>query len=175
MSLVGEALINKALAMMPLPLVIVTTESEDGKRAGMTAAWVTQVSWRPPYVAVAIYNKWTTLKVILERREFAINYVSPSLARVALEVFGSLSSAKVDKFEVASKKYNVRVGYGKSTKIPVLLDAPIIIECKLLKYFEIGDHHLVVCDPILAYEGGKEEPLSFYKGKLHTLSEYTGK
>lgn len=167
-----EIPVNEALNLMPLPLVIVTTESEDGKRAGMTAAWVTQASWKPPYVAIAIYNKWTTLKIILEKKEFAINYVSPSLARVALEVFGSLSSARVDKFEVASKKYNVRVGYGRSVRVPVLLDAPIIIECKLLKYFEVGDHYLVICDPVSAYRGGEEEPLSFYRGKLHTLNEY---
>lgn len=164
--------VNEALALMPLPLVIVTTESRDGKRAGMTAAWVTQVSWKPSYVAVAIYSKWTTLKVILESGEFAINYVSPSLAKAALEVFGSLSSARVDKFEIASKKYNIRIGYGRNVKVPVLLDAPIIIECRLLKYFEIGDHYLVVCDPVLAYRGGGEEPISFYRGKLHTLSEY---
>jgi flavin reductase (DIM6/NTAB) family NADH-FMN oxidoreductase RutF len=167
--------IEKALVLMPLPLVIVTTESRDGKKAGMTAAWVTQVSWKPPYVAVAIYNKWFTLKVILERGELALNYVSPSLASVALKVFGLLSSARVDKFEIAEKNYNTRIGYGKSVRVPVLLDAPVIIECKLFKYFEIGDHYLVICDPILAYKGSDEEPISFYKGKLHTLSEYRTK
>ncbi|MEM1604333.1 MAG: flavin reductase family protein [Zestosphaera sp.] len=167
--------VNEALTLMPLPLVIVTTESRDGKKAGMTAAWVTQVSWKPPYVAVAIYNKWTTLKVILDRKEFAINYVSSSLAKVALEVFGSLSSAKVDKFEIATKKYNVPINYGKSVKVPVILNAPVIIECKLLEYFEIGDHYLVVCDPVLAYRGSDEEPLAFYKGKLHALTEHSTK
>ncbi len=164
--------VNEALALMPLPLVIITTEGEGGRKAGMTAAWVTQVSWKPPYVAVAIYNKWTTLKIILERKEFAINYVSPSLAKVALEVFGSMSSIKVDKFKLANEKYNVRVSYGKSVRIPVLLDASVIIECRLLKYFEVGDHYLVICDPVSAYRGREEEPLSFYKGRLNILSEY---
>ena len=164
--------VSEALALMPLPLVIITTESRDGKKAGMTAAWVTQVSWKPPYVAAAIYNKWTTLKLILDRKEFAINYVSPSLAKVALEVFGSLSSAKVDKFKIANEKHNVRVGYGRNVRVPVLLDAPVIIECKLLEYFEVGDHYLVVCDPISTYKGGDEESLSFYRGKLCTLREF---
>lgn len=164
-----ELSINEALALLPLPLVIVTTEGIDGRRAGMTAAWVTQVSWQPPYIGVAIYNKWTTLKVLLERGEFAINYVSPTLARVALEVFGSLSSAKVDKFRIASEKYNVRVGYGRAAKVPVLLEAPVIIECRLHKHFEIGDHYLVVCDPIASYSGSDEEPLAYYRGELYVL------
>lgn len=168
----SELSINEALASMPLPLVIITTESSEGRKAGMTAAWVTQVSWKPPYVAAAIYNKWTTLKIILDRKEFTINYVSPSLAKVALEVFGSLSSARVDKFKIASEEYGVRVGYGKKVRVPVLLNAPVIIECKLLEYFEVGDHYLIVCDPVLAYRGSDEEPLSFYRGKLCILREF---
>jgi len=160
---------NEALASLPLPLVIVTTEGVDGRKAGMTAAWVTQVSWQPPYVGVAIYNKWTTLKVLLERGEFAINYVSPALVKAALEVFGSLSSAVVDKFKIASERYNVRVDYGRAVRVPVLLDAPVIVECKLHKYFEIGDHHLVICAPVISYSGSDEEPLVYYRGKPRTL------
>jgi flavin reductase (DIM6/NTAB) family NADH-FMN oxidoreductase RutF len=157
--------------MLPLPIVIITTE-KDGKKAGMTAAWVTQVSWQPPYIAVAIYNKWTTLKILLESKEFAINYVSSSLVKIALNVFGSLSSAKVDKFEIASSKYNVRIGYGKLIKVPIILDSPIVMECRLLNYYEIGDHYLIIGEPVLAYRGSNEEPLSFYKGYFYTLKRY---
>jgi len=163
--MVVQVSVEEALNNMPLPIVVISAESKSGKRVGMTAAWVTQVSWKPPLIGVAIYHKWTTLRAILERGEFAIHYVSPRLVNAAIEIFGGMSSAKVDKFEVASQKYGLRVERGKAIEAPVLVDAPYIVECKLAMYYEIGDHYLVVCNPVAAYKGCEETPLVFYRGK----------
>jgi len=164
--LLTEVSVEEALNNIPLPLVIISTETKGGRRAGMTAAWVTQVSWKPPLIGVAIYREWTTLKAILEKGEFAIHLVSPRLADAAVEVFGRMSSAKVDKFEVASHIYGLRVAKGKVVEVPVLVEAPYVIECKLVGYHEIGDHYLVICNPVAAYKGVEEMPVVFYRGKI---------
>jgi len=159
-----EINVYEALNELPLPLVIVTTGNKE--KAGMTAAWITQVSWKPAYVGIAIYNKWSTLKVIKNLGYFAINIVSPKLLKVALKVFGSLHSEAVDKFLLASRDYGVKIGLGKLIKAPVILESPLIIECRVAKILEIGDHHLVVGEPLTAYRNADEEPIVFRKNKF---------
>ncbi|MCD6323821.1 MAG: flavin reductase family protein, partial [Desulfurococcales archaeon] len=121
----------QALIELPQPLIIVGV-GDGSERAGMTACWAAQVSWRPPYLGIAIYHRWTTLKLLLERKEFAVNLVSEKLTKAALEVFGKLSSKEVDKFRLAEERYGLKVVEGRSVKAPVLKDAPIVMECRLL-------------------------------------------
>lgn len=159
---------EEALNEFPFPMVIVTT-GRDGETAGMTATWATQVSWRPSYLGVAIYHKWRTLELILKYREFAVHLVSGRLLEAALKVFGGMSSRKVDKFSLVREKYGLRVARGSKVNVPVLLDAPIVFECLLREYHVIGDHYLVVCDPVSVYRNNEDEPIVFHRGKSRTL------
>ena len=162
-----------ALSEYPFPLAIVTA-GRGSERAGMVAAWLTQVSWKPPYVGVAIYREWTTLKIILKYSEFALNLISEKLVDVSLKVFGSMSSRQVDKFDIASRNYGVRVGEGRHVKAPVILDAPIVIECKFLKHVEVGDHYLVIGEPVAAYRNNEDKPVIYYKNKVYSIGKEVG-
>ena len=159
-----------ALSEYPLPLVIVTAGHSD-ERAGMVAAWFTQVSWKPPYIGVAIYREWTTLKLILKYGEFALNLVSKKLVDVSLKVFGSMSSRKVDKFALAARNYGVKVGSGRRVRAPVILDAPVVIECKLLKHVEVGDLFLIIGNPLIAYRNNDDEPVIYYRSKIYAVGK----
>jgi flavin reductase (DIM6/NTAB) family NADH-FMN oxidoreductase RutF len=155
--------INSALSELALPLVIVTA-GEGRDRAGLTACWLTQVSWRPPYIGVAIYYKWRTLEVIHKYREFAIHLVSRELVPAAVRVFGGMSSRKVDKFSLVEREYGITVRRGRKIRAPIIADAPIIIECKLKEHYVVGDHHFLICDPMEAYSGRKGEVVTCYRG-----------
>ncbi|MEM1508625.1 MAG: flavin reductase family protein [Thermofilaceae archaeon] len=50
----------------------------------------------------------------------------------------------------------------KSITAPVLADAIAVLECKLEKTFEIGDHVLVIGQVIDGYKLRNEKPLVFY-------------
>ncbi len=153
-----------------MPLVIITV-GIGNEKAGMTACWVTQVSWKPTYLGVAIYNKWRTLELILKYKEFAIHLVSEDLVQPALKVFGALSSRRVDKFQVVKEKYGLRATQARKIKALILPDAPIIIECRLMKYHIIGDHYLVVCDPVIAYRNNDKTPVTCFKGAPYRIGE----
>jgi len=159
-----------ALSEYPFPLAIVTA-GRGSERAGMVAAWLAQVSWKPPYVGVSIYREWTTLKLILKYGEFALNLISRKLVDVSLKVFGSMSSREVDKFAIASREYGIRVGDGRYVKAPIILDAPIVIECKLLKYVEVGDHYFIIGDPVVAYRNNEDEPVIYYRNKVYSIGK----
>ena len=156
-----------ALDYMPHPLVIVTAGDPDkpGRRGGMTAAWVSRVSWDPPLVAVATAPKRFTLELVKERGEFVINVVGPSLKEAAFGVFGSVSGRQVDKFE----RSGVRMMKAKSVTAPALADAVIAIECKLEKMMEAGDHTIVIGRVVDAYKMREEEPLVFHLWKAREL------
>jgi len=151
--------------LFPCPLVIVTT-SYMKKQAAMTAAWATQVSWEPPYVAVAMYHEGYTLKMIRKSREFAIHLVSEDLSEVAVKVFGSLSSKDVDKFERAK----VTVVSSKKVKVPIIKEAPLVYECKVVKISKVGDHYLIMGESLVAYSLNDKKPVLWCKG-IHKIGD----
>lgn len=165
-----ETSIQKALDEFPSSLVIVTAGNHDEK-AGMTASWITQVSWKPPYIGVAIYHKWKTLEVILKYREFAVHLVSEDLVKPALKIFGALSSRKVDKLKLAKKEFNLKVGKGKKINVPIIYDAPVILECELKEYHVIGDHYLIVGYPLEIHRNESKNPIVYLENKIFAIGE----
>jgi len=156
-----------ALNEIPHPTVIVTVGNygENGRYNGMTAAWISRVSWDPPMVMVSISPKRYTWKLIKEYREFAVNIVSEKLKEAAIEIFGKLSGRDVDKF--AESK--VKVVKGRSIDAPVILDAPIIIECKVENIVETGDHYIIIGRAVDAYRNVEGKPILWYRRKPYSI------
>ncbi|MEM0076926.1 MAG: flavin reductase family protein [Thermoproteota archaeon] len=152
----------EALDYLPSPLVIVTSgDPEDPKRrGGMTAAWVTRVSWDPPLLVVSIAPSRYTLELIKEAREFAVNVVGEKLEKVAYGIFGSKSGRSLDKL----KESGVKFGRAKSIKAPVIEESIVVLECKLIKTVEAGDHVLVVGEVVSATKFNEGDPLVFIYG-----------
>jgi len=159
----------EALDYLPSPLVIVTAgDPEDPKhRGGMTAAWVTRVSWSPPLVAVSIAPSRYTLELIKETKEFAINIVGEKLERAAYGIFGSKSGRYLDKL----KESGVRFGKAEIIKAPVIEDSTVALECKLVKMVEAGDHIIVIGEVVNANKFSNEHPLVFIYGGSAKLTK----
>ncbi|MEM2087560.1 MAG: flavin reductase family protein [Thermoproteota archaeon] len=148
-----------ALLFLPQPLTIVTAGDYEnsGRRGGMTAAWVSRVSWNPPLLIVSLVPSRHTLELIKEYGEFVVNVVGKTLENAAYGVFGTKSGRAVDKFIESGVKFRK----GEKTKAPVLEDAVIAIECKLVKTVETGDHILVVGEVVNATKFSDETPSIF--------------
>ena len=155
----------EALELVPHPLTIVCSgDVESGRINGMTAAWVSRVSWDPPMLAVAIAPERYTLELIKEFREFTVNVVSPSLVRAAMEVFGMLSGRSVNKFERAGVRYR----RGRRVRAPILEEAHAAFECVLEAMYGAGDHVIVVGRVVNAWIGGLN-PVIWYRESTHEL------
>jgi len=152
----------KALNYLPHPLVIVTAGDPDNpkKRGGMTAAWCSRVSWSPPMIMVSIAPSRYTLELIRWTKEFAINLVGESLEDAAYGVFGTKSGRYVDKF----KESGVKMGRARSIKAPIIEDSTLVLECRLVKEVEAGDHVIVIGEVVDASSFKDEEPLVFLYG-----------
>lgn len=152
----------EALDYLPHPLVIVTAGDPDNpkKRGGMTAAWCSRVSWSPPMIMVSIAPSRYTLELIRWTKEFAVNMVGESLEDAAYGVFGTKSGRYMDKF----KESGVKMGRARSIKAPIIEDATVVLECRLVKEVEAGDHVIVVGEVVDASRFKDEEPLVFLYG-----------
>lgn len=158
----------KIFGDIPLPLAIVTAGGEF-ERAGVATSWFTLVSRRPPYIGVAIHQDERTLELILKYREFAVNLVSRELLEAALSLFRGKEHMGIDKFSLARELYKIKVRRGKRVYSPVLEEAPVVYECLLAGYHMIGDHYLVIGEPITVYRNHNGPPVVLVNGRTMSL------
>ena len=122
--------------LSPRVVAIIVSLRPDGKPNAMVAAWHTPVSVNPPIVAIAIAPSRLTHKLIQNSGEFTINIPDKALIK-QVEVAGNNSGETMDKSTLF--KYVP----SKILKTPIVEDAIGVIECKLNRMQEMGDHSVV--------------------------------
>jgi len=127
--------VQNALWKLLNPIAIVTG-SYDGKMSGFIASWITQVSFIPPLIMVAINPKHYSYELITRSDAFAVNLLRTDQIDL-VDWFGKRSGKQVAKFE--STSYEL----GK-TGSPLLKDCLACIECNIMWAKEAGDHVIVV-------------------------------
>ena len=117
------------------PVVVIGTYDRNGKPNVMTAAWAGICCSSPPCVAVSLQKPRYTYGNIMEKKAFTVNI--PSVDHVVeADYFGMVSGKDTDKFAV-SRLTPVK---GTVVDAPYVKQFPVVLECKLLKSFEIGVH-----------------------------------
>ncbi len=139
--------------------VYVVTTRLDDKVNGMTAAWVSQVSFKPLLVMVSIAPPRYSHDLIKGSGIFAINVLASDQTDLGKR-FGYKSGRKVDKF--AGLDYTTGV-----TGAPLLPQAYAYLELKLVDTFPAGDHDLFVGEVVAAKILHPEaRPLVFTKSEF---------
>src|SRR5918911_4576387 len=115
-----EAAKKSVLRLIPYGLFAVT--ASDGQvESGMTANWLTQVSFEPPLLAVAVENDARTLQLIRAGGHFAVNVLATGQRELA-GLLGRKSRNVPDKLQ----QTEYRAG---ETGAPILADALGAVEC----------------------------------------------
>lgn len=113
--------------------------SARGRDDAMTAAWHSSISLMPPLYGVAVTSKRFTYQLIMESREFGINFIPLEKASLAAAV-GGTSGQRMDKFE----RFAIKKERPLKTTAPILTDAYAAYECKLVDSKPYGDHIWIV-------------------------------
>ncbi|MGA7076712.1 MAG: flavin reductase family protein [Halobacteriota archaeon] len=128
-------IVQTALWKLINPIAIVTARYNENV-SGFIASWITQVSFVPPLVMVAMNPLHYTYELITNSNAFAINVLRTDQAEL-VDLFGKSSGRKVDKF--------VETAYEPGrTGSPLLKDSLAFIECNVAWSREAGDHVVVV-------------------------------
>ena len=122
--------------MIPYGLYILTAANLEGRIAAATVNWVTQASFEPPLVAVAVRADSHAHAIIRETKAFVLNVLGKGQQALAYKFF---KPAERQGQTVSGEPF--RSG---ATGAPILMNTPAFIECTLEAMVEKGDHSLFV-------------------------------
>ena len=131
--------------------VYVIAVSDGIHHNAFTAAWVMQVSFDPPLLAISINPEHYSYSLLQEGGVCTVNVLGQDQARIA-EHFGR--SHQKDKMAGFAWQQ------GLSTA-PVLADSLAYFDCQVSHYTDAGDHKIVVCDVIAGAILNKGRPLLY--------------
>ena len=103
---------------------------------GFTASWVTQGSFEPPLVVMAVRAEGSSNGIIQRTRRFALNFLKSDQKDLAA-VFFKPQSALGGRFEAAPFSFG-------PLGLPLLEDAIGGIECEVIGDVKYGDHSIFV-------------------------------
>jgi flavin reductase (DIM6/NTAB) family NADH-FMN oxidoreductase RutF len=127
--------------------------SKDGDEVnGMTANWLTQVSFEPRMVALAVESQSHTLKNIKASNVFSINVIDEA------------DTALIEKFVEPQERAGNKLGgvafRAEQTGCPILEQALSWAECEVAQIVPTGDHDLVIARVVNGGANRDGEPLT---------------
>ncbi len=120
----------------PMPIAIVGTEFM-GKPNFMTVGWISRVNAAPPMLGFAIRKNRRTAKSIMQQKQFSVCFPGKELVRKA-DYVGMVSADVADKSDV------FKVEYGELRKAPLIKDAGLCMECKLVDIHDYPSNTFIV-------------------------------
>jgi flavin reductase (DIM6/NTAB) family NADH-FMN oxidoreductase RutF len=124
----------KTLAM-PAPVWIIGSYDAAGIPNVMAASWGGICCSKPPALTVSLRKATYSYDCIIARKAFTVSIPSEAHVREA-DFFGIASGREVDKFAATG----LTAAPSKVVDAPYVEEFPLILECRLLHYFELGLH-----------------------------------
>lgn len=121
------------LRMIPYGLYVLTASDSKGQMVASSISWVTQCSFEPPLLAVAVKKDSLTFDVVTNAQQFAINIIDKSQSDVAVKFF---------KHQEKENDSIAGIPIDTSKDIPILVDCMSSIYCEVKGSLNNGDHHL---------------------------------
>lgn len=148
-----EAQIRKqVLRAFSYGVYILGLKRGDGFNAS-TVSWVSQVSFEPPLVMVALRNESLTREMVEASRCFTINVVGEDQAAIAGAFF---KPARLEDNRLNGYAFQA----GAETGAPVFTDVPAWLECKVVEMVTCGDHTMAIAEVVDAgVRDGQVKPL----------------
>ena len=165
----------------PLPAVLVTCRSKSGEDNVFTVAWTGTVCTNPPMAYISVRPSRYSYNMIKETGEFVINLTTEEMAK-ATDYCGVTSGRDVDKFQ----RCGLHKEEAEEVNVPMLVESPVNIECRVREAHEYGSHTMFVADVICVHadekymnESGrfeleKSNPLAYSHGTYFGLTSPKG-
>ncbi|ABX08812.1 flavin reductase family protein [Prochlorococcus marinus] len=131
--------------------IFICTVREGDEINGFTASWVTQGSFAPPLVVMAVRSEGSSHGIIQRTNQFSLNVLRADQKELAA-VFFKPQKGLGGRFEAAP--YN----FGENG-LPLLEDAIGGIECNVVGNVANGDHTVFVAEVISAKLNADGDPL----------------
>tara|TARA_B100000900_G_scaffold401979_1_gene407277 strand:+ start:511 stop:999 length:489 start_codon:yes stop_codon:yes gene_type:complete len=140
------------LRKIPHGLFICGVRDQDKEEVnGFTASWVTQGSFNPPLVVMAVRAEGSSHEIIRNTNKFSLNVLKSDQKDLAA-IFFKPQKALGGRFETVEFKLG-------DLGLPILIDSVGGVECELIGEVIHGDHTVFVGEVKTAYLNNDVESL----------------
>lgn len=125
----------------PLPAVLVSVATPDGKDNLITIAWTGTICTNPAMAYISVRPERYSYDLIRQSGEFVINLTNEDLV-FATDFCGVRSGRDVDKFAVTGLTREK----ASQVSAPLVKESPVNIECRVREVLEYGSHYTFIAD-----------------------------
>ena len=167
----------------PLPAVMVSLGASPEEYNIITIAWTGILCSEPPLCYISVRPERHSHAILTRTREFVINLTTRKLA-YATDWCGVRSGRQYRKFE----EMRLTPGPAAEVQAPIIVEAPINIECRVLEIRRLGTHDQFLAEIVNvkadsqyidprtgAFDLAKAEPIAFAHGQYYTLGQLIGR
>lgn len=122
-------------ALYPKPALVIGSYDKEGKPNMMTAAWIGICNSNPLSISVSMRPATYSYGNVTESKSFTVNIPSTEMAKY-VDYVGRFSGKDVDKF----KETGLTPVRGEFVNAPYIKEFPIVIECELTEFHDLGSH-----------------------------------
>jgi flavin reductase (DIM6/NTAB) family NADH-FMN oxidoreductase RutF len=135
----AKKLMTGMVDLIPMPITLVTVAGKNRVPDIVTVEWVSVSCYEPAYIGVSIEAGSYAHELLEENLEFVVNLVNEDLVHEA-GFIRKTSGRNIDKFERA----RLTPQPAKTVKAPLVLEAPLSIECVVKEVLRLGTHDLYI-------------------------------
>ena len=136
-----ESLKQTVLRKLTYSMSVMTAVGPEGKPAASTLTWISQCSFHPPLVMIAIQKTSQMHEAVTASRGLAVNLLGEGQREIA-KAFFRAPAADGGRFG------DYRDEPGPMTDAPLLTDAPAWFEARVTDRVERGDHTVFVAEVV---------------------------
>jgi flavin reductase (DIM6/NTAB) family NADH-FMN oxidoreductase RutF len=136
-----ESLKRSVLRKLPYGMHVMTAVGAGGTPAVSTLTWISQCSFNPPLVMIAIQKTSQMHEAVETSGELAVNLLGEGQREIAKAFFRAPAA---DDGRFGDYRYEP----GPMTDAPLLTDAPAWFEARVTDSVERGDHTVFVAEVV---------------------------
>lgn len=135
MTNIGKRSWKPGTLLSPVPAVMVTCKGADTRPNIITIAWAGTICSEPPMVSISVRPNRYSYQLIKDSGEFVINIPDKRVVKET-DLCGIISGKNRDKFH----ETGLTLGKSETVAVPIIMECPINIECKVEQEIELGSH-----------------------------------
>jgi flavin reductase (DIM6/NTAB) family NADH-FMN oxidoreductase RutF len=145
-------IVHEVLRQIPYGLYVVgVCGNSNGAFNALVVSWLTQCSFEPPLIVIAVRKDSRSYELIKKGRAFSVNFIDKTQRSVVRQL--------VKPAHGAGEKLRTVAHVEEHTGAPILREAFAYAECKVREIHEPGDHAMVIGEVVGAAKRGAGEQM----------------